>query len=300
MAPKESENHSGGTLRIGNEKRLLISLWYLANEDSFRQMANLFGVSESTVHKIVNEAVNVLVKVSPAFIKWPTQEKSLRINEGFFNKKKKMIKVLGAIDGCHIKIRKIGESNLDYINRKSDSSILLQGVVDNKRRFIDIHCGEPGSIHDSRLLRKSNLYTSLMVDSSSMYGGYLLGDSAYPSLNWLVPPFKDNGRLTTTHKKFNKLHSSHRMVIEHGFGILKGRWRRLYHFHNLNIPFITKATISAVVLHNICIDSNDLSEPHEYFHMEKTPQIFFDPQDLSSRMPKDRRQSEFNRIYGQT
>lgn len=137
-----------------------------------------------------------------------------------------------------------------------------------------------------------------MMDSSLMYDGYLLGDSAYPSLNWLVPPFKDNGRLTTIQKKFNTLHSSHRMVIEHGFGVLKGRWRRLYHFQNVNINFITKATISAVVLHNICIDSNDLSEPHEYFHMKKRPLMFFDPQDLSSRTPIDRRQSVFNGIYG--
>lgn len=130
MSPKDYEKHSGGPLRIGNEKRLLITLWYLANEDSFRQMANLFGVSESSVHNIVNETVTVLVKVSPAFIKWPTEEKSLIINEGFFNKKKKMTKVLGAIDGCHIKIRKIGESNLDYINRKSES-IALWTIIDD-------------------------------------------------------------------------------------------------------------------------------------------------------------------------
>lgn len=207
--------------------------------------------------------------------------------------------MLGAIDGCHIKIRKIGESNLDYINRKSESSILLQGVCNNKRKFIDIHCGEPGSIHDARLLRKSKLYSHLIEDQSSMFGYFLAGDSAYPSLEWLVPPFKDTGRLTTKQKKFNTLHSSHRMVIEHSFGILKGRWRRLYNFQNLNIKFITKATIAAVVLHNICIDANDLSRPDEYFHMEESQNVFLDPQDLSTTNPRDRRQAEFIRIYGE-
>lgn len=300
MIPKQTEIHTGGTLRILNEKRLLITLWYLANEDSFREMANLFGVSESTVHKIVNEVVNVLAKVSPQFIKWPTQEQASFIEDGFFNKKKKMQHILGAIDGCHINIRKIGKSNLDYINRKSESSILLQGVVDNKKKFIDIHCGEPGSIHDARLLRKSKLHTKLMEDKTPMYGCYLLGDSAYPSLDWLVPPFKDNGRVTPTQKRFNKLHSSHRIVVEHGFGLLKGRWRRLYNFQNLNITFITKATIAAVVLHNICIDFRDLNTPSEYYISLDHQDIYLDPQDLrnNKRISNDRRQTVFNEIFG--
>lgn len=38
MTSKETEIHTGKTSRIGNE-------------DSFRHIANLFGVSESTVHQ---------------------------------------------------------------------------------------------------------------------------------------------------------------------------------------------------------------------------------------------------------
>lgn len=53
------------------------------------------------------------------------------------------------------------QKNADYCNRKKSYSIILQAVVTSDMRFTNIYCGEPGSLHDARVLRRSSLYWEL-------------------------------------------------------------------------------------------------------------------------------------------
>jgi len=88
---------------------------------------------------------------------------------------------------------------------------------------------------------------------------FLLGESAYPSLPWLVPPFQDNGHLTPQQVEFNYIHSSTRMAIERAFGQLKGRFRRIKFFTEYrDLPFVINTVIAACILHNYCIEKNDI------------------------------------------
>ncbi len=50
---------------------------------------------------------------------------------------------------------------------------------------------------------------------------HLIGDSAYPLSNFLMKPHIDNGRLTQSQKKFNKILSSSRVCIENAIGLTK-------------------------------------------------------------------------------
>nr|CAI5842483.1 unnamed protein product [Callosobruchus analis] len=74
---------------------------------------------------------------------------------------------------------------------------------------------------------------------------FLVGDSAYPCLKWLIPPFRDNGRLTRSQDTFNYKHSSSKAFIENTFGLLNGRFRRLKSFENSNVLFITKCVVAS-------------------------------------------------------
>lgn len=124
--------------------------------------------------------------------------------------------------------------------------------------FTNIFCGEAGSQHDSRVFQKSKLF-AVISDIIKLEEYFLVGDSAYSVLNWLVPPFKDNGTLTSRHRKFNKKISSVRICVEHSIGLLKSRFRRLLHeFENTNIEFIVRSVCVACVIHNICILHDDL------------------------------------------
>jgi len=50
---------------------------------------------------------------------------------------------------------------------------------------------------------------------------FLIGDSAYPLLSWLVKPFAFSSSLSQQHKNYNYRISRGRVVVEMAFGRLK-------------------------------------------------------------------------------
>ena len=82
---------------------------------------------------------------------------------------------------------------------------------------------------------------------------HILGDSAFKLMEKLIVPFKDNGCLTIRQKIFNTELSRSRCLIEHTFGWLKQRFRRLKCINAKlgRIPYIITA---CAVLHNICLE----------------------------------------------
>lgn len=148
------------------------------------------------------------------------------------NKKQILTNILGAIDCTHIRIEKPSQNENDYCNRKKYFSINLQAIVDSRLRFTNVYCGEPGFLHDARMLRRSPLHDAAIENREALFPNdtFIIGDSAYPSLSWLVPPFRDNSRLTPQQTRFNFLHLSTRMVIEKAFDMLKSRFRRIKFF----------------------------------------------------------------------
>ena len=112
--------------------------------------------------------------------------------------------------------------------------VILQAVVDHRYLFHDINVGWPGSVHDARVLAlfKQGEDGMLLKGQSREIDGcmvpaFLIGDSAYPLLQWLMKPFPDNQHMTEERKNFNYRLSRARIVVENAFGRLKARWRRL-------------------------------------------------------------------------
>lgn len=261
----QTRNISCGVKEISAEKRFVLTLWYLANTDTFREISNLFDVSLSSAHRSIVSVTHWLVRHAHKHIKWPREEAEQIDIENKFQQNNGFPHVLGTIDGSHIQIRKPQENAIDYYNRKKYYSILLQGVVGPDRKFYDIHVGEPGSMHDGRMLKKTELYKKCAENPELLLNSQrvILGDSAYPCLSWLIPPFRDLGNLSDAQKLFNKKHSATRVVVEHAFGLLKNKFRRLNKFENFTIDFVVNCVIAACVLHNICIDKNDVIEIEE-------------------------------------
>ncbi|XP_066603331.1 putative nuclease HARBI1 [Prorops nasuta] len=235
---------------------MLLTIWYLSNTETFRQIADRFNLSKSIVHKILDKTLDFLVSLMKEYIKRPSDERDKKnISRGYYNIWG-VKGVIGSIDGCHIRIRRPIQYQEDYYNRKKFHSVILQGIADHTKKFIDVYVGEPGSMHDFRVLKRSPVYEYAEQDTSFFSGFYLLGDSAYYSkhiLKWIVPPFKDNGHLSRTQRNFNYHLSTARIKIEHAFGLLKTKFRRLLNFNNLRLNIINKCIVSACILHNICI-----------------------------------------------
>lgn len=266
-------------------------IWYVSNTLTYRQLGNLFGITKSASWYAVRRVCKWIISIGHEFVKWPEGNK-IKKNCRKFEAKKRIPGVIGAIDCSHINIKAPKINKESYFNRKQNYSLVLQAIVDADKKFIDIYCGEPGSLHDSRIFRRSDFFKKVSTDSSNFFPNntFLLGDSAYGCTNWLVPPYKDNGALTHAQKNFNYIHSSTRIIVENTFGLLKSKFRRLLHFsEQTNLCAITNLIMSICILHNICIIMEEnLEEINDHETSEEfNPGYFQDP-------ASNRRETLFN------
>eukprot|EP01018_Ginkgo_biloba_P024317 Gb_26981 [translate_table: standard] len=142
----------------------------------------------SSAHYVVKEFVQDVNKVLVHHISWMDM-----VIKRFYDKSG-LPNCCGAIDATHITITKpYGVDGVDYYNRKQSYSVVLQGVCDTDRRFLDVFCGFPRSVHDSRILHNSGLYKRaedkdilhgkpIYINYGFKVGQYLLGDARYPCL----------------------------------------------------------------------------------------------------------------------
>ena len=140
------------------EKRVAVSLWRLATGECYRSCGLMIGLAKPTVVTCCHEFVEAICRLQDDFIKFrfTRAEKSRKI-EGF-SEKSKVTNVVAAIDGSHIPIKAPKENHEDYFNRKHFYSYLVEGIVDSSGLFLSVATGFPGSLHDSRMLRLSDVY----------------------------------------------------------------------------------------------------------------------------------------------
>ena len=190
-------------------------------------------------------------------IVWPySAETVCSITEGFCCHRGLQM-VLGAIDRSHIPIKAPRLNEESYINRKNFHSVVLQATCNHRMMFTDRFAGFPGSTHDARVLRNSDLFDRISESKDTIFpgGSFILGDSAYPLSAWQLTPYRDNRHLTFKQRNYNYLHSSTRMVIQRIFALLKGRFRRLKYMDIDRVEDFPNIILAACTLHNICLMS---------------------------------------------
>ena len=207
--------------------------------------------------KAVQDVVNILYDMRHQYIKFPTTPAEMaECIQTFDATRSELPNVAGAID---IAIIAPKIDAVEYFSRYQQHDMIVQGVVDGHGKFIDAVAGFPGSTHDARVLRNSNLYQEAEQDNILQelrinIGGeeirpYLVGNSAYPQAPWFIKPFPE-GTNDPDEKTFNKELSRARVTVERAFGILKGRWRALGKRLDSSLPFAIKTTIACIVIHN--------------------------------------------------
>jgi hypothetical protein len=195
------------------------------------------------------------------------------IKRGFAAKSRHQLfkRCIGAVDGWLPVIQRpaaaaMGARHAAYCN-KGYYSINVQAVVDARRRFLYMDVTSYGSTHDSLAFSLTELAVAMADDPS---GDYLVGDAAYPALEWCITPFKGersrvNGQ-DNIKDIFNFYQSQVRINVECAFGMLQKRFGIFWR------PLVTGdwgrvAVISVCMLiHNVCIDlseSDDVPYPED-------------------------------------
>ncbi|XP_072145075.1 putative nuclease HARBI1 [Dermacentor andersoni] len=248
-----SRTDRGGLPPKSPQEHVQSFLWYATNKSCIRDVAGRFEVGESTHHTMMYPVMAFLLDIAPRIVTFPDDlqklANALEQVSGFPD-------TIGGIDGSYIPVRcPAGKVRSVYVNGHYYPSLMLQGICDNWKRFLDARTGAPSKIHDSRIFWLSNISKKLPQLSAGKY--HILGDAAYPSREFLMTPIRDYGSLDASDKAFNTKLSSTCVLTENAFGEFKGRFRQLQRLDLTTVDKMSKFILSCCVLHNICIDNGE-------------------------------------------
>ncbi|KAJ8273847.1 hypothetical protein GJAV_G00106160 [Gymnothorax javanicus] len=200
-------------------------------------------------------------------IKAPTVEEACATARRF-QQKFGMPQIMGCIDGTHIPVLPPSDGYKDFVNRKGWPSLILQAVVDDAYRFWNINCKMPGCAHDANVLRQSTLFgqAHLLPKEPQDINGtsvrlFLLGDPAYPLMDWLIKGYMRSPSLTAEQESFNVYLSSARTTVEIAFGRLKSCWRVLLKRSDFHFTFTPHIIATCCALHNFCEGEKESVNP---------------------------------------
>ncbi|KAK3931706.1 Protein ANTAGONIST OF LIKE HETEROCHROMATIN PROTEIN 1 [Frankliniella fusca] len=199
---------------------LLTTLWILANPDTFRSVALHFGITPGVVHENDTILIECFREMRAMYIKWPDAAERRHIKTQF-EAYCGLPGIVGAIDGTHNVVSAPSHQADRFRNRYKSHSYNTMAVCDHNLLIRDLHVGEEGSLHDSRVFRRSPLYRKLLEDENEElleYDEHIIGDKAYTLMDCVMVPFKNRGNLNEQQRAFNQSLCRARVRIEHAFG----------------------------------------------------------------------------------
>lgn len=77
------QDYIGGFSAVPLEKKLLLTLWYLAKGDTMISTGDRFNVVPSTVFTVNRDIIKGLKELAVKFIVWPTESECIKISQEF-------------------------------------------------------------------------------------------------------------------------------------------------------------------------------------------------------------------------
>jgi hypothetical protein len=165
--------------------------------------------------------------------------------------------------------------------------LTIIALVDQRKRFLDVEIGWPGSVADSRVFENSYLsrhYEAALAElgttplatgddgAEENIPAFILGDSAYKNSRHLVTTFKvTECDADDSVNHLNSRLSKARYIVENTFGLLKGRFQvyeKPLRCAIRYVPFAVHLIASTCVLHNFLLDADDHFEDEEALMQE--------------------------------
>ncbi|KAK3925265.1 Protein ANTAGONIST OF LIKE HETEROCHROMATIN PROTEIN 1 [Frankliniella fusca] len=260
----EIGNHMRATNRIVRNRTpldlcVLMGIWPLFNQDTFRSSGLHFGKKKGSIHFHYAYVIEVLREMRSRYIKWPDAQER-EIIKAAFEENYGYPGVVGCIDGVSIEITAPLEDPQRFINRHDQYSMLVQAVCDHRLLYRDVYVGEPGCIGDVRNFNRSPLSLNLLTSPDFLSDGeHILGDGAYqPLTSKVLIPYTNNGHLSQRQRTHNFLLSACRSKVENSFALLRAKNRRLKKLPMRNPFLVSDHIMASFVLHNfIILGGND-------------------------------------------
>ncbi|KAJ1099177.1 hypothetical protein NDU88_004281 [Pleurodeles waltl] len=230
---------------------VLSVLHFLASGSFQSTVAISSGMSQPMFSKVLSRVLSALMKYMRSYIVFP-EVGDLATVKGDFYALGHIPNIIGAIDGTHVALVPPRGSEQVYRNRKSYHSMNVQVFCLADQYISHVNAKFPGSVHDAYIMRNSSI--SYVMEQLQRHRVWLIGDSGYPNLSWLLTPVR-NPR-TRAEEQYNEAHGRTRRVIERTFGLLKARFRCL-HMTGGSLMYSPKKVCHIIVaccmLHNLAL-----------------------------------------------
>lgn len=155
-----------------------------------------------------------------------------------------------------------------------DGFLMVQALVDCDGRFLDVSAGWPSTFSPDSILRQTRLFLSVEESKELLNGAkvelidgnlmpqYVLGDSCYPCLPWLLTPFVQRGEaedLSSSVKEFNEVHKRAMWLVRTAFQKVRANWQLLNRkWKEEIVEFLPFIIITACVLNNFLLKHGEV------------------------------------------
>lgn len=231
--------------------KMKIFLRYLSDPGFQKGIGEELGVEQSTVSRVVSDVIDSVVSQADDWIKFPATENEVMEAKTLWQDRFRFPSAIGVVDCTHVRIEKPSLHGDEYINRKGFPSLNVQATCNAREMFTSVDVSWPGSVHDARIWKNSNVRNTL----SRTHNTVLLGDDGYGIEPWLMTPYVDP--VDEEKASFNRLLKKERVIIECCFGQLKRRFPILKYVCRIKLCNIPKIIVACCVLHNIAKHLND-------------------------------------------
>lgn len=191
--------------------------------------------------------------------------------------------------------------------------LIVQALVDSEGRFLDVSAGWPGTMRAETVLRKSKLYLGVEESKEYLNGPsfelndgnsipqYILGDSCFPLLPWLLTPYSGSNEedgMSYAEMAFNSVHRRGMQLVGTAFGRVRASWKILAKKWKEQcleaFPFVI---VTCCLLHNFLIKCSEAvtDESEEYPRSEEFP-VFDGEVDENGKKIRDALASHLFRV----
>lgn len=271
-------------LPVPTDHALSIALCRLSTGVSSKALASSLSLPPSLISRATHAVTRLLsTRLYPDYVKTPISHRLLQTISSFKDLTS-LPNCAGFIASSPVRIHlphDASEDDLDAFlsSNRTFPSVLLQVVSDHRKIFWDACIRAPGSSDPASHFRDSSLYdrlssSKILKDSTVSVRGhqirpYIMGDSSYPLLPFLLTPFGSGG---ATNSEFDSraqdefdaaVDKGRTASVEAAIALLKGRWKILRNL-NVGLNHAAQTVIACVVLHNMCQIAGEPEDDGKY------------------------------------
>lgn len=177
----ESTETRGGA--VSNKQKMENLLRTLGDPGFQVSVGAVGGVHQTTVSKTLKGVMSKVLENMDNWIRFPATDNEIDAAVLKWSQKMHFPHVFGAIDCTHVRIKKPHANGDEYCNRKGYTSINVQTTCNSSEQFTSVDATWPGSVHDSRIWKNSNIFAIVAGNSRHVA---LLGDEGYGLMPWMI------------------------------------------------------------------------------------------------------------------